>query len=317
MNSVISRMASITKSRLFYLFVFLLIPFFIPFEVNENIYAWRTTMDVTHMWAFLLMDLMFIALFRQLHYSRYLLLAFFSSLLLAVCIELFQSQAGREASFIDISYGMLGASYATVAYVLWHRPVLKRHGMVIAVTVLLVMIASSSAALCEWYAIYWRNANLPLLSDFETPVQQRLWHAYGDNGSESATAELTSATVRDGSSSLCINTVSGVWSGVNYDAGGVSWLDYSTLHYSIYNLAKKFVINLRIDGVSSYDEYDRRFNTVITVQPGWNDYRFSISEMQGAVPTGEAIFGAVRRLVLFNAPESPAGSFCIDSVWLR
>lgn len=280
---------------------------FLPLPNGDFPGFWHAFMDSGHMPAFAGLTLLFYfrsaqAQTRTLRES--LLLSAITALGIALLIEIIQPYFDRSRSLDDFAAGATGTLFAIGGILLWRFTPLRlwRVSYGIACTVAALFLAIPM--FLEGAALVWQRANFPLLADFESHAQLRLWHAYPQReDTTAARASLARDFSSDGTQALLVDTLPGTYSGVVYSANGFDWSPYRTLAFDIFTPEPPFDLNLRIDDDRPCTDFDDRYNAALSLRSGWNSIRIPLAQIESAPRTRLLNLRAVRRMLLFTLPQ--------------
>ncbi|MEK0449328.1 MAG: hypothetical protein RL088_1596 [Verrucomicrobiota bacterium] len=232
----------------------------------------------------------------------------------SVAVEIIQPLTGRSASTTDLINGIAGI---LLAFILLASADSKRRTAIRLMLIPLGAICLASAFLPAWHesaGMRWRMANFPLLADFETDAELRLWPASGDGTS----ADRSPAHPSHGQFSLQVKTApSAIWPGVRLNAGGRDWSAYSTLAFDIWNDGPEFVITARVDDDFPHKEREDRFYRDLQLAAGWNRIRIPLSEIEPSPRARRLDLRAIRTVAFFIDAPKAAHTIHIDHVRLE
>ena len=280
-------------------------------------------MDTSHMVLFAAISL---SIYKTLQYSKKFFLS--SSILtivisftLIILIEIIQPIIDRTRSIEDVLFGMIGVLIS----VFWckYSPRITKftHKIIFAASLVMVSIIAGNNALLEWYAVYWRDQNMPVLGTFENNIETKLWLAYGGSENKKTTAHRIKINNKTNnkiqSYALRITTVPGQWSGVVYHAGDLDWSIFQVLSFDIFNPEDAYNLGMRIDDSGPSNEYGQRYNRKIEVKNGWNTFRIPLEEIENNVSDGDFNSQQIRKLLIFAGADDPERRFYLDNVRLK
>ncbi len=314
------RMSSTTKKTALAGF-FLLVIFlcFWPFRFENDSAVWDRLMDACHIPLF---GSVALVLYWNIPNSgcygwRHALKTGFLTCLMAALVEVIQPYTGRTESFDDFRNGFFGVVIALAAIPVWlqHKRWFSRF-LHLVFTVLITAFVLQPAWQ-EWKGIQWRKQNFPLLGDFETPIELKLWTSQG--GSDRSWTELTFSTeyATHGSHSLRIQTGVGNWAGVSYAAGVQDWSNYTSLAFEIYNPGASFTLGIRVDDDVGPRNSSSRFSRQIELAPGPTKITISVHDLQQQAKPQPLHVQGIRRLALFTGEQQNSRVFYLDNVRLE
>ena len=234
---------------------------------------------------------------------RRLLLTALISSSLAAAVELIQPCTGRNASWRDFGFGMIGIGLA-----LWllsrYRTAGAKQSICFAVTALAgLTVVTWPIWNAHGHAIQLREI-FPHLIHARPQTNATFWHAQGG-------AELQF----DNHGQIQVDTRSGEWSGIHFTPGGQDWSHYETLVLHLTGTAPQpFLLGLRIDDKASTD-HSNRFHTYLELLSGGQVIRIALADVNaGATPLD---LSRVVRMVLHTAPDDPPRCFTLERAFLE
>ncbi len=291
--------------------------FFVVVDFGPNAIAWGKTLDALHFVFFALFTWWLLRALQHYQIKKATLATGLLVFVVMSLIEIIQPMFGRSASITDLASGAAGALATLFVCALWQRQkTLLRKIFLLFLPAISFSVTATGAAE-EWYAVYWRHQQMPLLGSFETTTEMHLWHAagYADGGA----SEIVPVTeyAADNNHSLRITTQAGSWSGAWYQAGGLDWSDYQYLTMAIYNPSHDFQLNVRIDDARPSPQYSKRINTPVTVTQGWNNVAINLHQAAANVKSADFDMTSIQKIVLFTNKSAPSLTFYLDDVRLR
>jgi hypothetical protein len=278
----------------------------IPIKIEVNANFWDALMDAAHVPVFAMVTWLFFAtnpaglVRRRDALIAATLLAFGG----ALAVELLQSCTGRDGNLPDLAYGTLGIALAASA--LAARPV---------ITALLALTAAAlvfAPPLAEARGMAWRARNFPLLGDFESDEELRLWFARDRDHLVSAeSGARVSAHATHGTHSLRVPIRVVHWAGVRLLCADQDWSTYHALVFDLYNDGPPFTLALRIDDARSSMHADR-LNAALPMMSGANTLRVPLAEVARVID-----LRAVRRVVFFELQPKAEHTYYLDHVRLE
>lgn len=220
---------------------------------------------------------------------------------LAVAVEVIQPLTGRQESFDDFRDGMFGI--LLVGSALWQPLVRRSRAFVMAWSGVALLLAGIGLhpAWMEARGLIWRARHFPLLADFESDDEMRLWVSSGLNPFPMMDTAMSRRPehASHGAYSLIVQTAPGSWPGVRLICDGQDWTGYTALAFDIFNGETPFDFALRIDDDHEGD-HNTRFNRALPLQHGWNHFRIPLSEIEHG-PRGRPLhMNAIHRVVFFR-----------------
>jgi hypothetical protein len=154
----------------------------------------------------------------------------------------------------------------------------------------------------------------PVLADFETPFQLSRW---GSDVELSIEREF----VRRGSGAMRVPLSTARYStaGLQYFPG--DWSAASSLAFSIYNPEPEpldLVLRVHDEWHDTHGQsYHERFNQSFTIQSGWNDLIFPISDIEAGPRERMLNMSEIRGLSIFSVELPAPRTIVIDQLELR
>jgi len=295
--------------------ILLALGFFAPLDFGADLPVWHQTLDLAHFFIFALVAWWLVVYLRQRGSRSPYLMTFLISTAVMIAIECLQPLVGRSGSLDDVYKGVLGCLLG-LAWRRWPYADLTRAGQLgLLIATLLGTVFVSADAARQWWAVYWRSSHFPALAEFDDCAAMPLWLPYGEFQGKAASAEcsvLPNATGR----ALKVNTVTGVWSGINYLAGDMDWSGYKRLVLQVYNPGPAIKLGLRIDDSRSRPSYRQRINVVLSVETGEHQIVLNWEQLYREVASGDFDATRIRQLHLFRYPDAAAAQFYIQKVRL-
>ena len=239
--------------------------------------------------------------------------------LFALLIELVQPLFGRTASLTDLVNGLLGIATGVGGVLVWRLPVRGTWRVVF-------LWASAGCALSAFFPVFagahaalWRQARFPILGDFESDTELRLWRAQGgaEQGGRPTAVRRTDAWATRGKWSLQVQLGEGGWPGVNYAAGDSNWAGHKALRLSVLNPGPPFELCVRIDDDGDCSRQRQRFGRTVSLVKGVNELRILTEEIRSAPAERELDLASIRRVVLVVVGAAAGRTFMLDSVTLE
>lgn len=231
----------------------------------------------------------------------------------AAAMELLQPWFGRTASVVDFFFGLLGVSAALCGIWAW-REGGRRARVLHAAFTLLLLYPMGRPVWLETRAALWRRNHFPVLGEFESAIEMRLWRDRSPGRKWPTTLSLSGEHVSGGRRSLAVHAGGGAWPGVIYLAGGTDWSAYHELKWDMYNPGEPFRFTVRVD-----DEIDPRFassfHRSFTADTGWNHFSLPLLTVRRGPRSRELDLTRVRHLYVYADGER-SRLFFLDDVRL-
>ncbi len=247
---------------------------------------------------------------RSKPYITQILLILLFTLFTGVATELAQLDTHRTPELGDLLRDLLGSWIVLVFY---QGRNLKYAKVMRLLTVLLIGIALwplGRAVADEWTA----KKQFPILSDFETYFETDRWEA-------TAFKERSMQNAAHGSFSLKCRLTTQKYSGFALKYFPGYWQNYRYLNFRIFSeSASSIRLHCRIHDeqhLKNNQPYNDRFNTILSVEPGWNNYRLSLEEVKRA-PEGRLMdMNRIKSLAFFVTDLTKPVYVYIDYVYLN
>lgn len=296
--------------------VLLVLPwFFVNLEVGANQNAWGRTMDMFHFLFFLVFSIVIFRLLSKQKVRYPLLLGSVISVVIIVSIEVIQPVFGRSSTFTDLGQGLLGLATGAIITSFWRPRSLINNATILLVFLLALGLASFEVTQ-EWYAVYKRQQQFPVLGSFEDNSQLRLWRPTGIENNSTSNIHIVNSAQSD-NKLLKIITKPNDWSGVWYSAGDLNWSDYRLLSFKVYNPGAKLSLIVRIDEAVNNSGLGQRINETVVLEQGWNNISIDLTAAVAQIEPQTFNLAAIRKLVLFTHKSQSAYTFYLDNVHLR
>ena len=292
---------------------------FLPVHFAVDAEFWNRLMDAGHLPMFGLLALVFHFIHPAKRPGSLVHCATSVSLstLVAATAELLQPLVGRTESWFDLRNGVFGAMIAVSGAALSQQRAKKRWRQAHALAALAIAAFALWPAFSEWRGICWRHANFPLLGEFESEAELRLWTAQGGSERSATSIRFTPEQAVQGKNSLAIHTGAGSWAGVSYSAGDKDWSGFKQLAFDVFDPGEPFVLSVRVDDDGDCSKFGSRYDNGFPLEKGWNHLAISLRELEHGPRSRKLNLRAIRRLALFTGANEPARSFFLDHVRLE
>ncbi len=234
--------------------------------------------------------------------------------LLGGATEWLQSEANRSASWDDLQRDVVGAALAFAFASPEARKLVGWRRLAIRGAVLATL--AWQVAPVVWTAVDEARARIefPTLGDFENRFEEDRWAG-------ESTFRITDELARSGVRSLRVDLDTTTYSGVALRHFPGDWTGYSTLVFSVFNPSTNSLdlvckVNDRKHRRLGY-EYRDRFNKVLAVLPGWNDYSISMEAIRTAPQTREMDLSEIATLQLFAVRLPTPRTIYLDRIALE
>jgi hypothetical protein len=221
---------------------------------------------------------------------------------LAAAVEILQPLTGRDQSMGDFREGTFGVMLVGAA--MWTPLVRRSRAFVFgwSAAVIVLLIIGLQPAWMEARGLLWRAQHFPVLADFESDDEMRLWISSGLNAAPlmDTSMDRRTAHASHGGYSLIVLIGPGAWPGVRLLCDDQDWTGYSALSFDIYNDDPPFELALRIDDDDAQGGHDTRFNRALALRQGWNHFRIPLAEVERGPGARTLHMNAIRRVVFFR-----------------
>jgi VanZ family protein len=287
----------------------------LPFPDALDSEAWRPLFDIAHLPLFAVLSLWLITRLSAARVPHAVLVTLLAMAGMAGLVEMVQPLVGRSGNLSDALAGIAGALIATTGWRIWIKgrsPLLRSGHAFLSLGLALVVLWPPLLQIGAWW---WQLRSFPMLGDFETALEQRIWTAYP--GRAAANRNCPGGATH-GRRSLALQTWPGVYSGVRYQANDGDWTGYDRMIFDLYLPAGGPHLALRIDDDGDTTELESRFNRALELSPGWNRISIPLEEVANGPVHRRLDLAAIRQLLIFAGPrETEQGLFCLDHVRLE
>jgi hypothetical protein len=291
--------------------------FFAPIRFESNALFYIHLMDASHLPAFFALTLFAHAFWPwETTPCRRRLFAAGAVAAVSGAIEIVQPLTGRTMGLTDFINGMMGILIA-LAFLAARRTHFR---------LLLIPIAAAcvmTAFLPAWHesaGMRWRAANFPLLADFETDHELRLWvgTGLGNVRNDGAALDRIRQHAARGEWSLrVVTTTSSPWPGVRLLNGGQNWLGKKALAFEVWNDGPAFTLSIRIDDDFPHQQYHDRYNDSFEILPGANHISIPTADIATKPKNRPLNLAAIERTILYVNAPSTEHTFFIDHMRLE
>ena len=234
-------------------------------------------------------------------------------LLAGFLTEVLQLFVGRNFEAKDLLNDMLGTFAGLLIPRLCSKTSPSRFVLIVAVFTIVVFFSQRTLISTVVREVKLQQ-NFPLLSDFETPSQLERWDY------NLARLSLSESKVRNGRFSMRVDLSPGEYPGITLKHLRRNWLGYQFIEFSIYLDAEyptDFVIKVydRQHTDSGYNNHDR-FNGVLSLNPGWNDFSLSLHSIENTPAERPMNMKKIVSLSLFTVNLKQNITFYLDSLQL-
>ena len=284
--------------------------FFIPIRFSTDQMFYIHLMDAAHLPVFCALTLFAHAFCPwELTPQRRRLFAIGGLTVLSAAIEIIQPLAGRSHSWVDFINGMAGILIAALTIV--------RSRWLIPITLAGIVMAFLPAWK-ESAGLRWRSSHFPLLADFESDAELRLWVGSGLGNTRGDAVERVRDHASHGEWSLRVTTTTAAtWPGVRLLNGKQDWLGKTVLAFDVWNDGPAFTLSIRIDDDFPHQHHQDRFNAALELIPGWNHLTIPLSEIESRPKNRRLNLAAIQRTILYVNEPKAEHTFFIDHMRLE
>ena len=309
-------MKLLPKSILYLIFFTCLLFLFIDGPTTHSPRSYLKFWDMGHLILFFIGGILFLVDFRKYFkdtFPRHLLIVFIFSLVLGLLTELIQVRFHRDPDLGDLTRDIIGGFIAVIFFSPRRIDLpgrwLKSFKFILIISVLLELLPLIRASSDELIAY----EQFPLLSDFETPFEADRWYSAWE-------LPLEKAIARHGKKSLKVQLTTAKYSAVSLQHFPSDWSGYTNLNFSIFNNQNDtLLLTCRVNDFKHYalgQEYDDRFNRLLHLAPGWNDYSIPLDEIEQAPVHREMDIHKIDLVCFFSISLPRPRIIYIDHVFL-
>lgn len=245
----------------------------------DSLRSFRYVWGAGHLLCFGLWVYLYVSWRSDLSFKRQLLEVVILTFLLGGLTELIQSGIGREADWQDLEKDLIGGLLGVVFFAESRKSIPGWQLKFLQFPVLLMALWSLfpiGKVLID-DVIAWQQ--FPLLSGFETPLEQTRWGG-------SAKRKVHHDIYFSGSSSLQIRLTTQRYSGIGLKDFPQDWSKYSTVSLQVFNSDQQpLLLHFRIhdqDHSKHNNAYGDRYNASFELKPGWNHLQVSLAKVAQA-----------------------------------
>lgn len=248
--------------------------------------------------------------------QRRMAFASFITVVIACLTEIIQPLTGRSTSWTDLLNGVLGAIFGVCfTRLLLAQRKLRDCFLCIGfgfVCLIYVLIPAWQA----YRLVKWQSDNFPLISDFESEKDLKLWKLYTINQSVPSKIVIRKGKAISGNHSLQIKANEASWVGISYVGEKFVWDFYNNFSFSVYNPSNPFKLSVRIDDKKA-PNYDNRFNYSVLIEKGWNSINISLADIKNGVKGRGFDVNNIHRFLIFVGGSDLPVIFYIDNIRLE
>lgn len=276
----------------------------ICFRVNREF--WERLMDAAHVPFFAAFTLFVAAVLpaRAFSGARRMAIAGALASVTAAMVELIQPLTGRGESLTDLCNGVMGAALAVSGWHAWRcrQPMRLAHAAVAAA----LMLAVLNPAWRQLRSMQWRRAHFPVLADFESPVEMRLWIASDQEDPYNSRTTVTRSREQAsrGEWSMRLDAAVAPWPGARLHCGDADWRGFHAFACDVFNPGDPLTLSIRIDDDTRPQAHAERYNGSREVATGWTRLSIPLEEIARGPKSRALRLQKVRQVILFlDAPK--------------
>lgn len=246
--------------------------------------------------------------YQQLFYS------FMLSFISGVLIELIQYGTLRDADFLDVVRGVVGALMA-VAWLSSKVRTIAGYQLLLIRFLLAFMLFLQC---CSVFFLYWGERSVaaffPVLADFNSTYEL-------DNWTGGNKLSLSDEQAYQGQYSLKLGLDPGFYSGATLKYMVRDWRGYTNFFVAVYNpSADMLALTIRIDDLqhkASEQLYGDRFNKSFLLVQGWNPIAINLQEVADAPNLRTMDMSAIATVGFFTSRLKEPKIIFIDNIHLK
>lgn len=291
--------------------------FFAPIHFESNAQFYIHLMDAAHLPAFFALTLFAYAFWPwDTTPCKRRLFAAVAVAAVSGAIEIIQPLTGRSMGLTDFINGMMGILIALAGLAI--RRTLFRVALIPLAAA--CVVTAFFPAWKESAGMRWRAANFPLLADFETDDELRLWvgTGLGNVRNDGAAVDRVREHAARGEWTLRVKTTtSSPWPGVRLLNGGQDWRGKKALAFDVWNDGPAFTLSIRIDDDFPHQQYHDRFNDSFEIIPGANHIVILVADIATKPKNRRLNLAAIERTILYVNEPTSEHTFFIDHMRLE
>jgi len=287
-------------------------------SIDSSVLPWKSWKDSGHALVFgLAMYLMLEVLQQSTSGSRRLPVAAGIGGLLflaGIAIEIVQPFFGREASFTDITYNLIGIASGIVIFTAFHQQSRQRLLSLAGFVILLGL--TLFRPVYDAYVVLKRDQAQPYLLGFENAYEKMLWQP--SPGAHISVVEAPVEWKSNTGQTAKISFLSGNYPGLSIPEIYPDWRGYTQLVFEVFSPEDTPVtITVRINDLAHNNKHHDRFNRQLTVKPGKNRYVLPLSEVKNAPQGRQLNIEQVAQVILFTGRPEHSLTLYFDNLHLE
>ncbi|MDX1451214.1 MAG: hypothetical protein R3183_01565 [Oleiphilaceae bacterium] len=273
-------------------------------HIDAHDYFWVSVKDCGHVIVFFqgcLLALSLLTPWIAAHTAKVWVVAL-ACFLLGLVIELVQPAFGRNASFLDAWYNLLGVSSAALLFLQHRQSQHRKRLLAIAAIVFAAGFIQPALYSGEYFS---RAERLPQLVDFTSPWHRLYWQANGNShGSISSPPSQARAAHNK---ALKLDFLGGQYPGVRLFDFWPDWQSGDSLTATLWLAGNTpRTLHVRMHDREHKQEYRDRYNRTFTLHPGLNILSIALTDIQSAPETRKMDLSKMEEIGLFTVqPERP------------
>jgi hypothetical protein len=295
--------------------------FFIPFRFDTDALFYIHLMDAAHLPAFFALTLFAHRFWPwETGACRRRIFSAGAIALASTAIEVVQPLFGRSESWTDLINGISGIFLAVV----WLAARESARPTAVRIVFLLCTVCATAMAFSpawkESEGLRWRRTNFPILADFETEAELRLWVGSGlgnKKGDGTAVERVMEHASRGAWALKVVATPAAEWPGVRLLNGKQDWRGFSSLVFEVWNPSEEFELSIRVDDDFQHQHFQDRFNSSFPIKPGANRITIPLSEIETRPKNRRMNLSAIRRTILYVNRPQVERTFFLDHMRLE
>lgn len=276
------------------------------------------TQNAGHVLLFSIITFFLIFGLHRFRFKSSLFLAIVCGLMLAFLFgagtEYIQPKFGRDSSWDDLFKDVQGIAAGLFFYFAFIFSKWKRY--LFSIVAIAIVFYGLSTVFALSYAKHKRDANFPMLGDFESAIESRFFEK-----TYSGVFDLVAAPPEWSSNHSIVARLDyypGSWPGVRaFDLRG-NWGQYQYFKFQMFNPHSESVqVVLRIHDLKHNNEHDDRFNQTFTVEPGEREISVPISKIENTRSGRKLDMQKIRVMMLYMAKPNTTYTLYFDNFRLE
>lgn len=233
--------------------------------------------------------------------------------ILAILMEWLQPLTGRSASMVDALHSLAGLAVGVAGT---HESLRRAWRWSILGLAAFVVALGALEVLGNALAIRHREQSLPVLGDFETQLELRLWHPQGTDLHHCSRVSRVHCPELSGRGSLAVEPGPEDFPGVRFKTGSLDASHYEWILFRIHNPGKPLELIFRVDDAGSIPGSLHRFSHVLQVPTGTSSFRLPLQGWLDDSGRRCLNTSAILEMLWFQALPRERHVWCLDDVRL-